>query len=208
MPRPSCALSARWNTRKRSRGKSGRWRSRDEVRRKLSSGKLEEASQAYDRARRSGLDAETEEFKVLAKDIREAQSSNLLKAQNEIVVNNSGYFRQDGAVPVQQLAAPVQLDDKTAQQQWERLQRAQEVASRTVRPLRVNLPARGLRHSFAQVLQTEVGKPMLISFVASNGKAVNWPIRVGWLALSLVGLWGLVASALRHRQVQPTPRPA
>jgi hypothetical protein len=174
--------------------------SRDEVRRKLSSGKLEEASQAYDRARRSGLDGETEEFKVLAKDIREAQSSNLLKAQKEVIVNNAAFFRQDGAMPVQQLGEQLQLDDKTAQQQWDRLQKAQEVVTKTVRPLRVNLPTRGLRHSFSQVLQTEVGKPMLISFVASNAKAANWPMRTGLLALGFVGLWALMASVLKRRE--------
>ena len=95
----------------------------------------------------------------------------------------------------------VQLDAKTAEQQWERLQKAQEVASVTVRPLRVNLPTRGLRHSFSQVLQTEVGKPMLVSFVASSAKAASWPMRIGLFALSFAGLWAVVSWVLSHRKV-------
>lgn len=178
--------------------------SRDDVRRKLSGGKLEEASKAYDRARRSGLDAETDEFKVLAKDIREAQSSNLLKAQKEVFANNAAFFRQDGTMPAQEPSVQLQLDDKTAQQQWDRLQKAQEVATTTVRPLRVNLPMRGLRHSFSQVLQTEVGKPMLVSFVASNAKAVNWPMRIGLALLVLGGLWWGVNLTLGQRRVVAT----
>jgi hypothetical protein len=178
--------------------------SRDEVRRKLSGGKLEEASKAYDRARRSGLDAETDEFKVLAKDIREAQSSNLLKAQKEVFANNAAFFRQDGAMPAQEPSVQLQLDDKTAQQQWDRLQKAQEVATTTVRPLRVNLPMRGLRHSFSQVLQTEVGKPMLVSFVASNAKAVNWPVRIGLAVLVFVGFWAAVNLMLGQRKALAT----
>jgi len=176
--------------------------SRDEVRRKLSSGKLEEASKAYDRARRSGLNAETDEFKVLAKDIREAQSSNLLKAQKEAFDNNSAYFRQDTAAQAQQQGVQLQLDDKSAQQQWERLQKAQEVATTTVRPLRVNLPTRGLRHAFSQVLQTEVGKPMLVSFVAASAKAASWPLRIVLFAAGFIGLWALVNWALGQRKVR------
>jgi len=173
--------------------------SRDEVRRNLSSGKLEEASKAYDRARRSGVDAETDEFKVLAKDIREAQSSNLLKAQKEVFDNNAAFFRQDGAAPAQ-LGVPLQRDDKSAQQQWERLQKAQEVASAVVRPLRVNLPTRGLRHTFSQVLQTEVGKPMLVSFVAASAKAASWPLRMVLFCAGFVALWALVNWMLGQRK--------
>ena len=176
--------------------------SRDDVRRKLSSGKLEEASKAYDRARRSGVDAETDEFKALAKNIREAQSSNLLKAQKEVFDNNATFFRQDGAAPAQQVGVQLQLDDKSAQQQWERLQKAQEVASAVVRPLRVNLPTRGLRHAFSQILQTEVGKPMLVSFVATSAKAASWPLRMALFCAGFVALWALVIWTLGQRKAE------
>ncbi|PYJ80040.1 MAG: hypothetical protein DME22_24605, partial [Verrucomicrobia bacterium] len=169
--------------------------SRDELRRNLAAGKLDDANRAYRMAERYGLAKgkeakDTAEFKKLETDLRKAQSSNLLNAQQEVVANNFAYFAQDGAKPMQEVQ--VQLDAKTAEQQWERLQKAQEVASATVRPLRVNLPTRGLRHSFSQVLQTEVGKPMLVSFVASNVKAANWPARVAWVVVAFVGMWALV----------------
>src|SRR2546427_11624605 len=72
---------------------------------------------------------DTAEFKKLETDLRKAQSSNLLNAQQEVLANNFAYFAQDGAKPLQE--AQVQLDAKTAEQQWERLQKAQEVASVT-----------------------------------------------------------------------------
>jgi len=75
------------------------------------------------------------------------------------------------------------------------------VNSLTARPLRVNLPTRGLRHSFSQVLQTEVGKPMLVSFVASSAKAASWPMRIGLFVLSFVGLWAGVRWVLTQRKI-------
>jgi len=69
-----------------------------------------------------------------------------------------------------------------------------------VQPLRVNLPTRGLRHSFTQVLQTEVNKPMTIQFRADN---LN---DGGWLKLILNGvaafllLWMLTAVGMSRAQ--------
>jgi hypothetical protein len=80
-----------------------------------------------------------------------------------------------------------------AEQQWEKLQAAQEVAVAKVRPLRVNLPTRGLRHAFAQVLQAEPGKPMTVSFLAENSKQVNWPKRVATGLAGFLALWVVVA---------------
>jgi hypothetical protein len=62
-----------------------------------------------------------------------------------------------------------------------------------VRPLRVNLPTRGLRHSFAQVLQAEPGKPMTVSFIAENAMTVNWPKRVATGLAGFLALWVVVA---------------
>ncbi|PYJ58116.1 MAG: hypothetical protein DME24_17465 [Verrucomicrobia bacterium] len=171
----------------------------DEGRHKLSIGKLEDASKAYSQARRYGLNEEQVKLQELEKDLRKAQSSNLLNAQRAAVANNAFYF-QSAEQPAQQPLG-VKYDDQAAEQQWDRLQKAQEVASVTVRPLRVNLPTRGLRHSFSQVLQTEVGKPMLVSFVASSAKAASWPTRIGLFALSFAGLWAIVSWVLTHRKV-------
>ena len=74
--------------------------------------------------------------------------------------------------------------------------------SATVLPLRVNVPTRGLHHSFSQVLQTEIGKPMRVSFVASSTKAVSWPLRIALIAVAFVGLWAAVNRMLPHRKAE------
>jgi hypothetical protein len=78
------------------------------------------------------------------------------------------------------------------------------VTTVAAQPLRVNLPARGLRQSFSQILQTEVGKPMLIHFVAANAKAASWPMRIGLLAAGFVGLWALVNLMFGQRKMVAT----
>jgi hypothetical protein len=63
--------------------------------------------------------------------------------------------------------------------------------------LRVNLPLRGLRFDFTQVLQTEDGKPMTVQLFARSTRAVNWLARALTLAAAFLALWGLVASLSR-----------
>jgi hypothetical protein len=103
------------------------------------------------------------------------------------------FKNQLGAVPGSGDAA------RTAEEQWVKLQQAQEVTAVKVRPLRVNLPTRGLRYSFAQVLQTEVGKPMSVQFAATNTRTINWPLRIATGAAAFVLLWGIVALALKPK---------
>ena len=69
-----------------------------------------------------------------------------------------------------------------------------------VQPLRVNLPVRGQRLAFTQVLQTEGGKPMTFTLSAANTKAVHWPSRVGGGLAAFLALWGLVAVLTRVTQ--------
>ena len=54
-------------------------------------------------------------------------------------------------------------------------------------------PTRGLRHAFAQVLQTETGKALTVSFTAANTKSVSWPKRIGGGLAGFLALWVLVA---------------
>ena len=71
-----------------------------------------------------------------------------------------------------------------------------------MRPLRVNLPTRGIRHSFTQVLQTESGKPMTVSFAAGNTRSVNWPKRISLGLAGFLGMWvvvTLVVNRVSHR---------
>jgi hypothetical protein len=102
----------------------------------------------------------------------------------------------------------VQYDADVAERQWEVLQKAQEISVAKVQPLRVNLPTRGQRHSFSQVLQTEINKPMSIRFQATNSKEIGW---AKWLIYALGGflmLWIFVAAVANHpvRQSQPQPQ--
>jgi len=47
------------------------------------------------------------------------------------------------------------------------------------------------------VLQTEVGKPMLVHFVAVNTNAASWPMRLAAAVLAFGALWGVAAGLLR-----------
>ena len=104
-----------------------------------------------------------------------ATSVNLIQAQRKYTFDNASRFSGKGAVQLpaqqaaQQAAEQVNYDVEAAQQQWGALQRAQSVTVAKVQPLRANLPTRGQRHVFAQVLQTEVNKPMTIQFTAAAG---------------------------------------
>jgi len=85
------------------------------------------------------------------------------------------------------------------------LQEAQEVGMERVRPLRVNLPTRGVRAAFTQALQTEIGKPMIIQFAAANTKAVSWPKRLALGGFVFLALWGGVATVSRRVRQYSAP---
>jgi len=84
-----------------------------------------------------------------------------------------------------------------------KLQQAQEIVTAKVQPLRVNLPVRGQRFAFTQVLQTEGGKPMTFQLSAANTRTVHWPARLGMALAAFAALWGMVAvlSRVTRRQV-------
>ena len=71
-----------------------------------------------------------------------------------------------------------------------------------VAPLRVNLPTRGVRYSFGQVLQTELRKPMTIRLLAENTKVPSWTSRIGLTVLGFGVLWLIVAALNRKKSAQ------
>ncbi len=162
--------------------------------RKLSSGNVKEAVDDYNRARGQRLNADAEEdkdLKQLQSDLAKAQASNLLKAQTDyITLNNDGAGVVVAGKPMQ---AGVRYDSAAAEAQWVKLQQAQELAVARVQPLRVNLPTRGQRYAFTQVLQTEIGKAMTIELEAVNLKTVSWTSRIAGSLLGFVVLWAMVA---------------
>ena len=101
-----------------------------------------------------------------------------------------------GGQPQQTIAGgqmAVQYDNAAAEAQWTKLAQAQEVAAVKVQPLHVNLPLRGLRYAFTQVLQTEENKPMTIQLSVANTKTGNWLKRAGMGLAGFLALWGMVA---------------
>jgi hypothetical protein len=187
----------------------------------LSSGKLSEANNewfSYNRraanpqggqggGRLSGKDMDGEELRQLKEvevQLRRSQASNLVQAQQAYTLDNAtklgvnvdGYFNKGGDAKGAQPQPGQQAllyDEQAAEQQLEKLQKAQEVTVTTVQPLRVNLPLRGQRHVFTQVLQTEVNKPMTVEFAARNLKAGGWLKPIALTAVAFLALWIAVA---------------
>jgi hypothetical protein len=137
------------------------------------------------------------EFEQVEKDLRRAQASHLVSEQERQVMANAP------ASVAQTAPSRDERKDQdlvAAEQQAEKLNKAQEVAAAKVLPLRVNLPTHGVRHAFTQVLQTEVGKPMTVQFAATNTRAASWPMRILAGAIALGALWALVSAVLSRRQ--------
>jgi hypothetical protein len=161
----------------------------------LAEGNVKGAQSFYNRygLRSGGNENQDAEAQQVEAELRRVQGSNLLQAQQAFTLNNSAVL--PGQVPQQQRVAELNAnyDNAAAEQQWEKLQQAQEIGMAKVRPLRVNLPTRGLRHAFGQVLQTEPGKAMTVSFTATNTKSVNWVKRIGGGLAGFMALWAVVA---------------
>jgi hypothetical protein len=147
------------------------------------------------------------EVAELEQQLKRGQGGRLIEAQQNYTLENNVRF--GAQLPAQQRmeagqqAQAVQVagyDEDIAQRQWDMLCKAQELDTARNHALRLNLPTRGLRHSFSQVLQTEINKPMTIAFTAHNTKRTGWPQT---LALSTGGfavLWVLSATALARRR--------
>jgi hypothetical protein len=180
------------------------------VKAQLGGQKLREANVWFNRARVAAKGKAAEDLKSLEKDLRLANASNLLEAQQQYVVANdigglvaNGPVAQGGAQAKQPQQATqvrqVGYDADAAAQQWDKLQRAQEVTVAKAMPLRVNLPKRGQRLAFAQVLQTEVGRPMTIELTATNAAVMEIPATVAACGGGFAALWLLAALAARRR---------
>jgi hypothetical protein len=164
----------------------------------LGVGNVKEALADYNRARnKTDLNgANNSEARQLEADLRRAQGNALIEAQNAFSLSNNG---QIGQAPQQVQAAPaVRYDNETAEAQWTKLQQAQDLGIAAAQPIRVNLPTRGLRHAFTQVLQTEVGRPLTVRLFAANTRALSWPKRIAAPLAGFVLLWFLVSLMARR----------
>jgi hypothetical protein len=183
---------------KKSAEKSEVLRDVSEARQQLANGNVREAGASLNRARTqlAASDQAGDEVKQLQKDLQAAQASNLVSAQSDFTTRNSAVA---GAGLAGQERAPLDFkyDNTEAGEQWNKLQQAQEIAAARVLPLRVNLPVRGLRYVFSQVLQTETDKPLTIQMFAASTKAVSWPARMAKSACAFFLLWGVVLTLIR-----------
>jgi len=175
-----------------------------EARQQLAGGNVREATANFSRAKAkfyTGKD-EDAEVKKLGDDLKSAQASNLINAQNEFFIRNAGQLSADGSESGQ-AALNYNLatgDNAAAGEQWTKLQQAQEIVTAKIQPLRVNLPVRGQRFAFTQVLQTEGGKPMTFVLAAENAKMVHWPARLGAGLAAFLMLWVMVSVLSRLTQ--------
>src|SRR5208282_5618382 len=136
---------------------------------------------------------ENRDVKQLEKDLQSAQASNLINAQSDFTIRNSGQITAGENGPVQSQNPNLSYDNAAAEQQSAKLQQAQEIVAAQVQPLHVNLPVRGVHYAFIQVLQTETGKPMTISMLAANTQAISWPMRGLTVVGAFLVLWCFVA---------------
>lgn len=197
----------------------------ESARKDLAGGNLRQAVSSYGRAKFKGAKGQAEqtegrELKALEQEVRRAQSSNLIAAQNSYFLDNAGRIGDQQALQLQagqmlanapgqqQQAAPqaerlaglyLNYDANVASLQWDKLEKAQQVAVAKVAPLHVNLPTRGVRYSFGQVLQTELRKPMTIRLLAENTKVPSWATRLGLSLLGFIVLWMIVARVNRSK---------
>jgi len=160
----------------------------DVAKKKLSEGNVKDAVGNYYRARsQSAAEGDRDQgVRQLGDDLRKLQGSNLINAQQNFSFNNGGSTLADQPAAGYVTA---RYDEATAEAQWTKLQQAQELAVAKVSPLRVNLPTRGLRHAFTQVLQTEVGKPMTIRLQAVSTRNTGWVKPIATALLVFGGLW-------------------
>ena len=150
------------------------------------------------------------QLKEVEKQLRQSQASNLVQAQQAYTLDNAtklgvqvdnffaGAKGANAEVPASQQV--LLYDTDAAERQLEKLQKAQEVTVATVQPLRVNLPLRGQRHVFTQVLQTEVNKPMTVEFAARNLKAGGWLKPIALTFAAFLALWIAVAIYTPRRE--------
>ena len=172
---------------------------------------VQELNRAYNQARRGGgwRDDEVDrEVRKIEGDLRKAQGSNLISAQRAYTIENLDKLGLLADAPSAQPAVGMfNYDADAAEQQWVKLQQAQELGVTRLQPLRVNLPTRGLRHSFAQVLQTEIRKPMTVQLTAQSNKGASWTERTALAAGGFLLLWAL-AAWLARRRTETAAQPA
>lgn len=175
-----------------------------QARQQLAGGNFREANASFSRAKsQSSVKDEDADVKKLGEELKSAQASNLINAQNDFYFQNGGQLVAETQTTNQSRKTSSLSDENAAAgEQWTKLQQAQEIATANVQPLHMNLPLRGQRIAFMQVLQTEAGQPMTFLLSAANTKTVHWSSRLGWGTLAFLVLWGAVSVMSRVLQIK------
>lgn len=180
------------------------------ARSEISTGNFENASRLKSYKGASLKDKEAAEaVRQLEGDVNRAQGNQLIEAQMNMTLYNNARYGIGGGEGAGGFGgrAQTKLDDydaKTAEQQVLQLQKAQAVAETKVAPLRVNLPTRGLRYSFSQVLQTQPDKALVIQLHAGSERHTGWFSRFTLWAGVFLGAWALVAIMVTLRPARKT----
>ena len=180
------------------------------ARSEISTGNFENASRLKSYKGASLKDKEAAEaVRQLEGDVNRAQGNQLIEAQMNMTLYNNARYGIGGAEGAGGFGgrAQTKLDDydaKTAEQQVLQLQKAQAVAETKVAPLRVNLPTRGLRYSFSQVLQTQPDKALVIQLHAASERHAGWFSKFALYAGVFLGAWALVAIMVSLRPARRT----
>lgn len=164
------------------------------VKQQLKAGKTREAVGNYNRARNPnvGYFANAGEIDQLGKDVKRIQSRNPTERQNVWFNDNNARLERWGSHERTRATAGHAAKRRRSRHRGpavEKLEAAQQLAVAKVTPLHVNLPTRGVRFSFTQVLQTEVNKPMTVALRAENAKTPSWFQRAGLGLLGFGVLW-------------------
>lgn len=177
------------------------------IRQNLAKGNYREAAERFSQARQKEVFFNTAnpDLEQVEKELRRVQGSNLIQAQNAFSFQSLNGQAALSQVRLEMGNADLrqqsygQYDAVVAEQQWAKLQQAQEVVSARKQPLRVNLPIRGLHYTFTQILQTDQDKPMTISLKAVSLQRRGWtsPLALGGGIFLVSWMWAARARA-RH----------
>ena len=172
----------------------------NETRRGLSDNNLQTIGklERFSRLSAAGNDGREDlAYKDLKEAVNAAQSSNLIEAQQDYAYSNNDRLSQD------KRSKSFAYDTSVAKQQVAQLNRAQAVVTTHVSPLHVNLPTRGLRFNFSQVLQTQPGEALTVTFRARNERNPGAVRSVIGGAVVLLVLWATSVLILAFR---PEPK--
>jgi hypothetical protein len=172
----------------------------------LSAGKVQQAVEDVSLYRNLATDGSVSqvELRQLEEELSRGQASNLIQAQRDYTFSNlARYQSAGGPSPTAPHTMPAGDEEEAARRQVQALQKMQAIGVAPLQPLRVNLPTRGLRHSFTQVLQTETDKPLTVRLTAQHTRKSGSFRRLLFWITGFTALWIGVRIGVGFRSPRP-----